>query len=229
MFNFLADFLRFLAAVVLGQKDAARAFIESLDMADRYIRWGVERGDLRDFESAFRELDGCRDEAASSVDLIRRKYRVYARATDGFADLRIKMFRARIEDALAALRELQGELRFVTLQVEASQARLDDLRRQNSLYSAKEEERVLSELQAQQAGLEQRVAEDESAGVVNANFEELVSDVEALCQRAEGLVANLEVHHLLDGTLAEEIRGQLWKETGAVRDKVQAAVPMASE
>lgn len=229
MLGLLSDFLRFLVAVVLGQKDSARVFIEALDMADRYTRWGSERGDLRDVQSALRELDGCRDEAAPSKELLARKYRVHARVIEVYADIRIRMFQAGIAEALAARKELEGEARFHSIQMETSKHRLDELRREQSHYTAKEEERNLSNLQAHQEALQAKIEQDESTIQINAEFEKLVSEIEALCEEAERQVATLQIHHLLDTAYIEEIQTGLWQRLQAVRENVQAAVPAGTE
>jgi len=49
----VGDFFSFVGSMLLGKKTSSNEFLEALTMAERYMRWGSERGDLRDFQSAF--------------------------------------------------------------------------------------------------------------------------------------------------------------------------------
>ncbi|MCX7935953.1 MAG: hypothetical protein N3A66_11925, partial [Planctomycetota bacterium] len=57
-----SDFFRFVASLMLGKQDAARTFFEPLIMAERYLRWGAQRQDMRDFRRALEYLGTVRDE-----------------------------------------------------------------------------------------------------------------------------------------------------------------------
>ena len=104
------DFVRFMGSVLLGRKDASRAYAEALGMSERYVRWGTERGDIRDFMSALEQLDLCRDSDAPKSEFVVRKYTAMLNATSGILGGLIRKHKERVSEAGASQGKLSKEL-----------------------------------------------------------------------------------------------------------------------
>ena len=81
------DVIHFFSSLVTNKKTNSESFLSALQSADRYIRWGMDRKNKRDFEKAIDILKEAQDKKASGVELIERKYAIYLQAINQLANM----------------------------------------------------------------------------------------------------------------------------------------------
>lgn len=129
-----------LVSVAFGMKNSAKQFQENLEMAERYNRWGKERGDPRDFQSAIGCLDKCYNEDAPKTDCMIRKYCSYSDAYLGCMELQIRIINDKVGQVNADRSSRDSELASLNAMYEKQLEHIKQLKAQGSMIQAAEEE-----------------------------------------------------------------------------------------
>ena len=149
-----------LVSVAFGLGNSAKQFQENLEMAERYIRWGKERGDPRDFISAMQCLDKCINEDAPRGEAMIRKYCAYADAYLGAMALEVRAITNKVGQMKTDQDSRHGELSGLEATLKKQQTHIQELRAQGSMIQAAEEEGRAKETQAQIKRLGERLQEE---------------------------------------------------------------------
>ncbi len=219
------DFVRFMGSVLLGQKDASQAYAEALAMAERYVRWGTERGDIRDFRSAMDQLDLCRDADAPKSEFVVRKYAGLVNATSGILAGLIRKHKERVSEAGASQGKLSHELSALEGQIEVAKKRAEELKAEGSLIKAQDEERHLNEMRTRVSHLRQTLAAHGDRAESAESYEALVSESERLCENLEAGIVSLEMNPELPADVVGTVRDLIRDRLETMRSEVQALSP----
>lgn len=221
----VSDFFKFFTSVMLGSKDSNKAFLEPLNMAERYVRWGEERHDLRDFIAAFNQLDLCRDEDAPKADLLLRKYMAMTNAVGGAVVLMIGSHKNKLKGLQDGHQTLVKEKATVEGQIKTAHMRIEQLKKEGSLIKAKEEEKHVEELNIKLAHLSKVLETGEDMEGMYSSYDQMVAEAERMCQRLEGAVLALEVNEKLSADAVNTLRTQITGRVEEVRQKVAELEP----
>ncbi|MFH0911060.1 MAG: hypothetical protein V1918_06115 [Planctomycetota bacterium] len=150
------DILRFIQGVLLGMHDTSETFTVSLESAERYMRWGRERKDLRDFQTALTHLEKCLDEETPRPDQCLRKYSVLFEVR--LAVMRLSMERLQAERDLqqASWTSQTEDLHSIQREAEAIEGRVRSLEKEGLLLKAREERSRLDEARRTLARMEEQ-------------------------------------------------------------------------
>ncbi|MFH0910878.1 MAG: hypothetical protein V1918_05175 [Planctomycetota bacterium] len=105
-----SDLMQFIAVGLLGAPDRTQAFAASLRNAERYMYWGKERNDPRDYHAALHAALACRDEDAPKPDMLLRKYTVLLETLLSIMQHSLEGFHRKHDKTHAALQELKTEM-----------------------------------------------------------------------------------------------------------------------
>jgi len=195
----LNDFFRFVSAVLLGRKDSGKAFRDAVGMAERYVRWGSERRDIRDYMGALDQLDHCDDGDAPKADFLVRKYMVLCNATVGAVELMVAKHRETVKNISKSRGDLERERQAVDGQIRVGQKRIADLKSDGSLIKARDEERHMEDLRAKLAHVTSSLNSGEGRTLLTESFERLASEAEQLFSNLEAGLVSLEANPQLMG------------------------------
>ncbi len=211
----LSEFFQFMSSVVLGRKYASQEFREALSMGERYIRWGNERGDIRDYASAMEQLDRCNDEDAPRAEFVVRKYNALLTAVSSTFEYRLKKYKELCAKLDAANMGMRREQETLADQIVVARKRIDSLKAEGSLIKAKEEERHIEELKARKASLENKLNSGQSDEELAGAYDKFVAETETLCQDLEARMIGLETA----GNIAPGALGPLSKQ---IQDRINS-------
>ena len=223
------DFFRYFFAVVGGRRDPLHAYLEPLTMAERYLRWGREQGDPRDFRAGLEHLSLCSDSDAPIPNLVLRKYTLLSDLASGgveqllgrYEDLKRKTEKAR-ED-LAFERANQEEI------VAEFRDRVERLTKDGSLLRAREEEKKRVEAAERLRALEEQEAAAADTDELCDLYDQLASDVARFLTYFDQAAAFLPRCEKLDARTRESLSGQLRQRLDGLRNRLDAADPIPEE
>ncbi len=221
----LADFAQFLGSVIFGRRDTLEAFLEPLNMAQRYVRWGEERGDLRDFMSALNCLDQANDEEAPKPSMLVRKYTCYCDATVGAIQLMLSKHRETMASADAAYMELMQEQKKLNEQRRFHARREAELKAEGSLIKAKDEQRRLEEIDCRLQAIERSVTAGETTVDVVQSYERIATEADRLIVILEQAVVGLEMNPNLSAEVISPFREQVSSRLSVIRSDVESINP----
>jgi hypothetical protein len=153
------DILRFFGVVLGVLPDNTKAFSENLEMAERYVRWGDERHDVRDYLAAAKHCENCRDEDTPKVDLLLRKYSTLYSALLGIMRVNVEKFRTASKKARQELANMRSEIDGTRKGLNAARTTVDRLEADGNMIKAKEELRHVEEIERHLARLEDDLKE----------------------------------------------------------------------
>lgn len=226
--SLFGDFVHFLSSLALGKKDASQSFLEPLTMAERYLRWGQERGDIRDYMSSLTQLDLADDENAPKAEMIVRKYSLYQEATVGAIQVMLKKHRELAGQAKETHSELLADQQSLASHIKASQEKIKELKDDGSLISAKEEERRLEELKLKMAAVTRDLDVGEISPEVMSSYDDLAREADRLLGNLDQAVMNLEMAASVPPDVVGQVRTQISTKLDAVRQELNAANPTAA-
>lgn len=223
--GFLSDFFRFVAAVMLGKQDSSRTFFEPLIMAERYLRWGAQRQDVRDFRRAMEYLDNVRDDEAPKPDTLLRKYLCQVDITEGLIRLLIAQYNQTKDRLLQNRQEKATEAQNLRAAIEISRKRVEDHKSEGSLIKAKEEERRIEESNMRLQTLEQDLRNMPEEAEMRQHFNRLTTEAETLLQDVERALVVLQTHPGIAANAIKNFCEQTTARTAKLREDIQALNP----
>jgi len=225
----LGEFLRYAYDLVSGRGDRLAEFIDPLTMAERYLRWGQQSGDLRDFRAGLEQLRLCVDADAPLAVLLVRKYSCLldlARAgVDGLL--------TRHENGLREEERRETEIRYerdgLRQGLEDLAALVARLKADGSLLKAKEQERIIAEQRSRLAALEQRLAGLEERGDLCDSYDATVADCEKFFQHLDQAQLTLSVCPKLSPQARQSLARQLAEHLEQARLRINRLDPTGRE
>ncbi|MFW5856444.1 MAG: hypothetical protein ACOCX4_01085 [Planctomycetota bacterium] len=181
----ISDFLRFLGVVFLGMRDRSHAFGEDLEMAERYARWGSERGDIRDYQAALKHCERCNDEDTPKNDLLLRKYATLFEILLGIIQHTIRLYRERDAQARERIHAMDEEINSARKNLEAARDHIRRLQKDGNMIKAKGEMRHVEELERSVARLEQKRNENSVWQAIQDDYRRTLEEVMRLRTRME--------------------------------------------
>lgn len=157
--DILRDLIRFLGVILFGMRDTTKVFAENLEMAERYVRWGGERKDMRDYYSAIKHCDACHDEDAPKPDQVLRKYTALFDSLLGVLELNIERYREANDTAQSKRSQKHEEIDAVRKKLETERALIRKMQQDGNMLKAQAEARHVEETERQL----NRMQEDASA------------------------------------------------------------------
>lgn len=219
------DFISFLSSVILGGKHASAVFLEALDKAERYTRWGEQRGDIRDYETAVEALELCEDENAPSFEMRLRKYRLFANAVTGAVKSMANKLRQETSKIQREKKLMEEESRKTSSMVVSEEARIRQLEADKSFVSAKEAERRLKELKARMSMLDDKLKNGGLDHSIDSRFEEIHLTAEQLCARLESALAAVVCEDADEAAQFDKLREDVFHRLDRARQAVEALQP----
>lgn len=223
--GFVGDFLRFLASVILGLEDRSETYREALMMAERYMHWGEQRADMRDFLTAHSQLQRCQDETVSAPELILRKNTLLCDIIAKTIDLLVLKYKEKVEALAKGEKDRNDEIAAVEADVRAMEKKIAQLESEGSLIKAKEEKKLLETTMARLLALRKLQESNEEKAARLAAYSELSAECERMCQEVEASVADLERNDRIPASARNELKEYVAKVLADTRAKVAALQP----
>lgn len=220
-----SEFMQFFTSVLLGKKDASQSFLQPLTMGERYLRWGNERNDMRDYRGALTQLDLCNDEDAPKPDMLVRKYTAILGATVGAVELMIRNHKEHIETLGQSAEHLAEELKSTEAGIKKAQERVNTLTEEGSLIKAKEEERHVEDLKMSANQMRRTMESGDNYESMLASYEHMAQEAETLCQRLEKSLVTMESLESIPPESTSQLRNQIITKLEEVRNQINEQKP----
>lgn len=220
--SMLKDFVKFVSAVLTGQQQSSTRFLEQLASAERYIRWGEEREDLRDYTTALNLLDECKDEDAPKPELLSRKYNAICNAAVGAIGLMIRRHRLSTDTLRQSKTDMQTEARTIAEMLKKSLSTAQSLKSEGSLIKAKEEDKHTEDLKLRLVSLKKQIESADAELGTNSAFAALTTEAGAIFQRVEASLAGLTMNQELPPQVVASLQAQVEGRMQQIRDQLQA-------
>lgn len=223
------DFFRFFFAVVAGRRDSLVAFTEPLTMAERYLQWGREKGDLRDFHAGLEQLRLCDDNDAPLPTLLIRKYA----CLQDLAQAGVDALLSRHERKLNAARRRENDLRYefdnLTSIIQDSHKAIERLRSDGSLLKAREQERILAEQNNRMASLREKMDDTDEQTALCESYDHTVAECERFFGYLDRAVMNVAVGRKLSADARGAMGRQITDRIDHLRGRINQLDPMRDE
>ncbi len=227
--NMLREFFNYFISVMMGRRDSLTAFLEPLTMGERYLRWGTETRDIRDFRSAMDHLHLCHDRDAPMASLLIRKYNCIGDITSAAIETLLMRHNKVIEDAVKTENNYREELELLIKKVAEGKDYVRKLQEEGSLIKAKSEESRVVELESNIVHLREMLASGEGRTQVYESYDEITSDAMRFFRELDHASAMVMANTLLGASGAETLSSQLRSKLDYLRDRIEKANPIRSE
>lgn len=223
------EFVDYFISVMMGKRDSLTAFLEPLTMGERYYRWGLEHGDLRDFRSGMDYLHLCNDRDAPMASLLLRKYNCISDITNAAIESLLAKHDKVIEDAIKTENDYREERENVLDTVAAAKDRVRKLQEEGSLIKAKNEERRIIELEENADRLEEMIESGEGRTEIYASYDEIYSDAQRFFRELDQAAVTVIMASKLGESMATSISDQLKSRMDFLKERLDRANPVAGE
>ncbi|MDR1744929.1 MAG: hypothetical protein LBS30_04160 [Planctomycetota bacterium] len=227
--NMLREFFNYFISVMMGRRDSLTAFLEPLTMGERYLRWGLETRDIRDFRSAMDHLHLCHDRDAPMASLLIRKYNCIGDITTAAIETLLMRHNRVIEDSIKAENNYRDELEFVTKKIGEGKEFIRKLQDEGSLIKAKAEMSRLAELEDNARHLREVIASGDSRTEIFDSYDEITSDGMRFFRELDHASAMVMANPILGVSGSESLSGQLRTKLDHLRDRLEKANPVNAE
>lgn len=217
----LSDLISIVSRMFLGGASNSKAFTEALMMSERYLGWGQERKDMRDFLSALSYCEKCSDQDAPKDEFLERKYSCLNDTLVGAAEQVLEDFEDKTASVQEELAEATAEKTNLAAQIKTGHERIAKLTSDGSLIKAKDERVRLDDVELRRSYLENRVHSGEFAAKNMANYEAAAGQMEEFCRRAELMLANLQTVSGISPELIAKIKSKVMTQVETVRSRVK--------
>lgn len=224
--NMLREFCNYFISVMLGRRDSLTAFLEPLTMGERYLRWGLETQDIRDFRSAMDYLHLCYDRDAPMASLLIRKYTCIADVGAAVMESLLKRHQRVIDNSIRTENSYREELETISnkaIQLKLSIRKLQD---EGSLIKAKAEESHVSELEASAERLREKLESGEGRTEVFDSYDEITADAQRFFRDMDHASAAILANTMLGSQQAETMSSHLRRRMEHLRGSLEKADPV---
>lgn len=227
--NMLREFFNYFLSVMMGRRDSLTAFLEPLTMGERYLRWGTETRDIRDFRSAMDHLHLCHDRDAPMASLLIRKYNCIGDITSAAVETLLMRHQKVIDEAVKTENNYRDELEHITKKVAEGKDYIRKLQEEGSLIKAKNEESRVAELSENAERLKDMIESGEGHTEVFDSYDEITSDAQRFFRELDHASSMVLASPMLGesgaGTLSDQLRGKL----DYLRDRMERTNPIHNE
>lgn len=220
------EFIDYFISVMMGKRDSLTSFLEPLTMGERYYRWGVGNGDLRDFRAGMDYLHLCDDRDAPMASLLLRKYNCISDITNAAIESLLAKHDKVIEEAIKTENDYREEQETVLDTVSVAKERMRKLQEEGSLIKAKNEERRIVELEESAARLREMIESGEGRTEIYASYDEICSDAQRFFRELDQAAVTVTMAGKLGESMAESISNQLKSRMDFLRGRLDRANPV---
>ncbi len=224
--NMLREFFNYFFSVMMGRRDSLTAFLEPLTMGERYLRWGMETRDIRDFRAAMDHMHLCHDRDAPMASLLIRKYSCIGDITTAAIETLLMRHQRVIEDSVKTENNFREELEIVTRKIGESKDYARKLQDEGSLIKAKSEQSRITELEESAVRLREMIDTGESKTEIYESYDEITSDSLRFFRELDHASAMVMANAMLGEDGAETLSNQLRTKLDYLRDRVESANPV---
>ena len=227
--NMLREFFNYFISVMMGRRDSLTAFLEPLTMGERYLRWGMETRDIRDFRSAMDHLHLCHDRDAPMASLLIRKYNCIGDITTAAIETLLMRHQRVIDDAVKTENNYREELLSIQKKIGEGKDYARKLQEEGSLIKAKTEASRVAELEENAERLREMLDSGEGRTEIYSSYDEITSDGQRFFRELDHASSMVLANIMLGASGADTLAGQLRSKLEYLRDRVEKANPINQE
>ncbi len=222
----LREFFNYFISVMMGRRDSLTAFLEPLTMGERYLRWGMETRDIRDFRAAMDHMHLCHDRDAPMASLLIRKYNCIGDITTAAIETLLMRHQRVIEDSVKAENNFREELEIVVKKIADTRDYARKLQDEGSLIKAKTEQSHIEELEENAVRLREMLDTGEGRTEIYESYDEITSDSLRFFRELDHASAMVMANPMLGEDGAETLSNQLRTKLDHLRDSIERANPV---
>lgn len=227
--NMLKEFFNYFLSVMMGRRDSLTSFLEPLTMGERYLRWGMDTKDLRDYRSALDHLHLCHDRDAPMASLLIRKYNCIGDVAGAAIETLLSRHQHVVEDAVKTENSYREELESLAKNIADTKDYVRKLHEEGSLIKAKAEESRLTELENNIVRIREMLETGEGRTEVFDSYDSITSDAIRFFRELDHASSMVLAASMLGEAEAESLSNQLRSKLEHLRGKVEKANPVMSE
>ncbi|MCC8189025.1 MAG: hypothetical protein LIP77_00090 [Planctomycetes bacterium] len=224
--NMLREFFTYFFSVIMGRRDSLTAFLESLTMGERYLRWGMESRDIRDFRAAADHLHLCRDRDAPMASLLVRKYNCLGDITTAAVETLLMRHQKVVDDAAKTETGYRTEMEYLQKKAGESRDYAQKLVDRGDPLQAGIEERRAAEMDANATRLREMLDTGEGRTAVFESYDAITADAARFFRELDQAATLVTANTTLGATEAETLSSQLRNKLGYLRDRLDKASPL---
>lgn len=194
-------------------------------MAERYLRWGIENGDLRDFRASLDQLHLANDRDAPMVNLVLRKYNCLSDVAMSAVESLLHQHQKVIDASIVTENDYRSERESILKLLTTARTKVRQLQDEGSLIKAKEEERKVAELELSAQHIQELIDSGEGRNEVYASYDKTVADAMRFTRELDQAALMVAVNAKLGPQLAESLSGQLRSRLEHIKSKIDAVNP----
>lgn len=228
--NMFGEFFSYFLSVIMGKRDSLTAFLEPLTMGERYLHWGTESNDLRDYRSALDHLHLCHDRDAPMASLLIRKYNCISGVCGAAVETLMRNHNKVIDDAVKTENSYREEMDSLIKKVAEGKDFVRKLQEEGSLIKAKSEESRITELEGNIEHMRTLLESGESKTEVFDSYDEIFTDAQRFLREldhASSMV--MATSAMLGQTGSEMLANQLRSKLDYLHNMIEQANPVARE
>ena len=227
--SMIREFCNYFASVMMGRRDSLTAFIEPLTMGERYLRWGLESRDVRDFRSAMDHLHLCHDRDAPMASLLIRKYNCISEVTNAAVEALLNKHQKVIDEAFKTENKYRDELELINKKISDLNAYIRKLRNEGSLIKAKAEEARMAELETNAGRLREMLDSGEGRTEIFESYDSITSDAVRFFRELDHASTMVMANAMLGEHKADTMSAQLRMRMEHLREQVEKANPVHAD
>lgn len=222
----LREFFNYFISVIMGRRDTLTSFLEPLTMGERYMRWGAETRDIRDFRSAMDHLHLCHDRDAPMANLLLRKYNCIGEVSVSAVDTLLMRHQKVIEDALKTEAGYREDVESITGKIAGGRDFIRKLQEEGSLIKAKAEESKVAELEENLVRLKEMLASGEGRTEIFDSYDAITSDANRFFRELDHASSMVLASPLLGKAGASTLANQLRSKMEYLKERIDHANPV---
>ncbi len=224
--NMLREFFKYFYDVLMGRRDSLTSFLEPLTMGERYLRWGVETRDIRDFRAAMDHLHLCHDRDAPMASLLIRKYACIGDVATAAVETFLMRHKRVIEDSVKTETGYREELDIVIKKIEETQKYMRKLQGDGSLIQAQNEQTRIHDLEASAARLREMLESGEGKTEIYESYDAITLDSTRFFRELDHASAVVMASELLGRDGAGALSSQLRAKLEHLRERLERENPV---
>lgn len=226
--NMLKEFFNYFISVLMGRRDSLTAFTEPLTMGERYLRWGMESRDIRDFRSAMDHLHLCHDRDAPMASLLIRKYNCIGEITTAAIETLLMAHQRIIESSMKTEDSYREELEIISKKVDQGREYIRKLQDEGSLIKAKNEASRIADLELNAQHLKEMLESGEGRTEVYESYDRMSMDAARFFRELDHASAMVMANPMLGASGTEILSSQLRGKLEYLRDRMERANPTSA-
>lgn len=227
--NMLREFFNYFISVMMGRRDSLTSFLEPLTMGERYLRWGTETRDIRDFRSAMDHLHLCHDRDAPMASLLIRKYNCIGDVAAAAVETLLERHNKVIQDAVKEENNYREEYDLIRKRIGEGKDYVRKLQEEGSLIKAKNEESRVAELEENAARMREMIDSGEGRTEIYNSYDEVASDAMRFFRELDHASAMVMANSMLGAAGAGALAGQMRARLDHLRDLIEKVNPVAAD